>query len=240
MAFPFSFFSSDSFPEAIVASGDAEEEVGPLPPADVLPPVMVKPDPGTAAVPTGLAALAVQQSTGIAPPTRKLAPGKALAAGLALAAPVAGEMQVPPAATPAPPSAHLNAAPYTVGGRELEHLRADMERQMEQLRQDVFGAAMGVSALKDRLDSLETCVRQEQAALAESQGRVAAVVQEWSETHMPVLAAQAVESTLERALQQTVAVFTSHEFFRMPVPSVRLSAEMFLSQPPHILSASRS
>ncbi len=111
---------------------------------------------------TGLAAMVVQQSTSgpLAPPPRKLAsymaPTSAIAASLAISAPL-------PAPTHstfenekvnAPAKSHFNPTP-TLQTRELSELRVDLENEIESVRQDVFGAAMGVSALKDRLEDLE-------------------------------------------------------------------------------------
>ena len=196
----------------------------------------------------GLAAMAVKQSTSepLAPPSRRLssymAPGSALAAGLALAAHSPGGMPSPMEGPPpgAPAASHFNAV-QSLQSRDLAQLRMDLEREIEQVRQDLFGAAMGVSALKDRLDDLETTVGKAPAASAAfSPAEVEQLVRSWLDAHLPPFVQQAVRGTLDQALEQTVSSLSSTEFFRMPVHTPGLTADLILSQAPQILSSSIS
>jgi hypothetical protein len=59
--------------------------------------------------------------------------------------------------SPAPAS----SPPWSAGqvsSREIAQLRLEMREELEQIKNDLFGAATGVSALKDRLDGVEQTV----------------------------------------------------------------------------------
>ncbi|SKA79691.1 hypothetical protein SAMN02745166_00530 [Prosthecobacter debontii] len=199
----------------------------------------------------GLAALAVQQSTAeplaMAPPSRKLGsltPGPAIAASLALAAQASGPVHPPPQAltsTPSPststPFNHLHG----LQSHELAQLRLDLEREIEQVRQDLFGAAMGVSALKDRIDGLESHVAKSPAQdPGLTSGEIERLVKAWLNAHLPSHLKEPVKKTLDQALQETINTLSSSEFFRLPVRCPGFSPDSLLSQAPQVISSSRS
>lgn len=252
MTFPFSLFASRrpraSRSEVVMEAGDdfqakdderqswiMDEPVDS--PSDSSPPEVYQ---------GGLAALAVQQSASgpLAPPSRRLAscmaPGSALAASLALAtqtpAPTSPPVESPQVAVPA--TNHFNAV-QSLQSRDLAQLRVELETELEQMRHDLFGAAMGVSTLKDRLDGLESS-QEPKSAVPEhiSAGGIELLVQNWLDAHLSSRVEQAVQATLDQALQQTINRLSSHEFFRLTAPLPDFCAETFLSQPPQILSAS--
>lgn len=263
MAFSFSFFAppstGDLYPEAgVELTGDplhAQEDFLLLTQsaeshAPLVEPKM--PPPITA----GLAALAVQQSTAepLAPPSRKLAnymtPGPAIAASLALAAQATGPVSTSPPPVP-PPSAPPSSSHYStmpgILGRDLAQLRMDLEREIEQVRQDLFGAAMGVSALKDRIDDLEASTTSSPPATpaqAEaphlSSAEIERLVTAWLNVHLTRHVQEAVQQTLDQALQQTISTLSTCEFFRMPVQYPGISSDHLLSQAPQVISTSQS
>jgi len=201
-------------------------------------------------VATGLAAMAVQQSasTLLSPPSRRLSgymtPGSAIAASLALAAqPAPASLpelprQTEPPVPSAPATNHYQSI-QNLQNRDLAQLRMDLEAEIEQVRQDLFGAAMGVSALKDRIDGLESTVEKKPAPVpAFSKAEVEHLVRDWLETHLPPKVEQAVQEGLDQAVQQTISTLSSSEFFRMPVHTPGLNPATLLSQAPHILSSS--
>ncbi|MEN3941505.1 hypothetical protein WJU23_09450 [Prosthecobacter sp. SYSU 5D2] len=254
MPFPFSFFGDASPDESFLGPVAAPSDVEGINKADPLPWMeheqiqMHQASQAQASMTGGLAALAVQQSTSapLAPPSRRLAdymaPGSAIAASLALAAQGPGSMPAPmeiPPSSP-PPASHFNAV-QSLQSRDLAQLRMDLEREIEQVRQDLFGAAMGVSALKDRLDDLETtAVKPPAPAAAFSPAEAEMLIRSWLDSHLPSYLQQAVQHSLDRALQHTVSTLSSTEFFRMPVHTSGLNAERILSQAPQILSSSLS
>lgn len=246
MAFSFSFFSEHS-PELPLTGHVSENHDEPeIEKADAMP-WMAHEEPApslfasTEASPYtgGLAALAMQQSTSgpLAPPSRRISsymtPGPAIAASLALAAQSSADlqpMQNPPQSAPA--ANHFHAV-QSLQSRELAQLRMELESEIQQVRQDLFGAAMGVSALKDRIDGLEGT-----ADSSVSQPQIEQLIRSWLDSHLPSYVEQAVQQTLDKALQQTISTLSSSEFFRMPVHTPGLQSDNLLSQAPQILSTS--
>lgn len=204
----------------------------------------------------GLAAMAVQQSTSgpLGPPTARrlipLAVGGSLAAGLALstAMPVALAADPAPAvpaqvaAAPAQVPHKPQASPTPALNREIAALRLEHQKEMEQLRQDLFGAVMGVSALKDRLEHLEASHAAAVTAVPEgiSFESLTPELNRWLDERLETHAATVVQHTLETALGEVVASLKSTEFFRMPVHASGLNTAIILSQAPQILSISLS
>jgi len=253
MAFSFSFFSS---PSSGTSSPESEEFAGiigakisdprlwtqPQETAEQLQVSSLPPATG------GLAAMAVQQSTSgpLAPPSRRinhgLTPGPAIAASLALAAQASAQSQpIPMEMPPSAPATHHYNAQQSLSNRDLAQLRLDLEAEIEQVRQDLFGAAMGVSALKDRIDGLEAMTAKEPATVPPlSPAEVERLVRDWLDAHLPSQVETAIQSTLDQALQQTISSLSSSEFFRMPVHTPGLNPDKLLSQAPQILSTSLS
>lgn len=224
-------------------------------PQDLTPELELPAPPTAIPLTTGLAALAVQQSLSgpVIPHSRKLSsympPGPAIAAGLALvsqatAEPLPMSMPVPQhsQATPAPSTNHFHAM-HALQHQDVAQLRLDMQTEIEQVRQDIFGAAMGVSALKDRLDGVESSLSQPPPAGAAptlSKEDVDRLVRDWLDAHLPHVVEESVQKSLEQALQQTVATLSSSEFFRMPVHMAGQFSDTHLTQAPQILSSSLS
>jgi hypothetical protein len=139
-----------------------------------------------------------------------------------------------------------NQAPNQISGRELAQLRVDMRQEIEEVKNDLFGAAMGVNALKDRLDGLEAqVVTQAMQAAAESlkspspaptRDEIHAWVREWLQEHLPAAVQAAVEKALETVAEPNAAIAPSSDFFRMPTTPQGQNSTPVFSQAPMILS----
>ncbi|MBB5037681.1 hypothetical protein [Prosthecobacter dejongeii] len=252
MSFSFSFFSQrhQAAPRPEVVGEAVEKQDVPMNApvnwgATEQPLIAAAPEEMPAAPTTGLAALAVQQCSGLlAPPPRRMpsymTPGPAIAASLALAAHTPAPRSVPVEAPPAQtaPAANHFSAVQSLQSRDLAQMRVELDAELKQMRQDLFGAAMGVSTLKDRLDGLESSLDKKPSAPEPiSAGDMEILVQNWLETHLNARVEQAVKASLDQAVQQTVSQLSSHTFFRLTAPLPGFDAETFLSQPPQILSA---
>ncbi len=249
MSFSFSFFSQrhQAAPRPEVAEESVEKLDQPMDAPmnwGAAEPTTAPPEE-TPAPTTGLAALAVQQCSGLlAPPPRRMpsymTPGPAIAASLALAAHAPAHRSAPVEAPPAQtaPAANHFSAVQSLQSRDLAQMRVELDAELEQMRQDLFGAAMGVSTLKDRLDGLESSLDKKPSAPEPiSASDMEILVQNWLETHLNARVEQAVQASLDQAVQQTVSQLSSHAFFRLTAPLPGFDAETFLSQPPQILSA---
>ncbi len=192
-----------AFPEMVVGQTDGGiEKADPLPwmRHEKTPPL--KPlAPATG----GLAAMAVQQSVSgpLAPPARRLA-GPAIAASLALATQTPPAMP-PPVERPQPasPAANHFQAMQGLQSRDLAQLRVELEAEIEQVRHDLFGAAMGVSTLKDRLDEMEAAPEKVQAAPPPAPAElppeeISRQVQAWLAANLASVVEQAVQTRLEQ------------------------------------------
>ncbi len=129
------------------------------------PPQMM-PVPFPRPITGGLAALAVAQNDGsspVPPLNRRVAaptppPSPAMAANVAMPPqPVQAPMPAPPPNQPvmAPAPAHEGWHGGPLVSREMALLEQELKAEIDQVKSDLFGAAMGVSALKDRIDGLE-------------------------------------------------------------------------------------
>ena len=114
--------------------------------------------------------------------------------------------RLPPARSPnfrlAPAAADLAPAapPQRAPSNPLPHPMEDLSAQLEQLRNDVFGIAMSVSALNDRLDRLEQRAPQGaqlQNAITTMQGQI----ETWLENHLST----AVEHCMHRLMTPPAA-----------------------------------
>lgn len=201
---------------------------------------------------TGLAAMVVNQTEAFpTPPAQRrlpgyITPGPAIAASLALAT------QMTPAPAPshaqesitAPSINHLTMA-GNLTSREIAELRVECQQEIEQLRNDLFGAAMGVSALKDRLDGLEVQVSQPPVIAAPqpppiSKQEVHTWMQEWVETRLDAVIEAKLNQALEQMMSRMTATLASHDFFRLPVRPAGTDASAVFSTAPTILASSES
>ncbi len=205
-----------------------------LPPADY-PPVVGVTLPERRGSPKGLAAMVVRQSEIEAPPLNKRSPFPSSPFSTLLGSPP----QEPPtkldtnpflAQTSIPPPAAPTAPP------EFEDLRQDLHGEIEQVKNDLFGAVMGVSALKDRLDGLEAQLTSVQSAspapipVPPSKLEIEPVVISWLDDHLPAAIERMLADAQERMLGTPGAAF-----FRSSVPLSEAERQNLFSQPPVIL-----
>jgi len=196
----------------------------------------------------GLAALAVHQSEREAPPLNRrpiTSPFPMTPVDLALTLMPAQEAPVPPYGVAAPAVAQPvdMGAPRPVSGPlapDQDALRQQLQEEIEQVKNDLFGAVMGVSALKDRLDGLESQFSQRQmaapqvtAAPATSRLEVESWVNSWMEAHLPAALERAFTASQERMM----ASLSTLAFFRTATPLSGTERQSFLAQPPVILTA---
>ena len=163
----------------------------------------------------GLAAMVLSQSDISAPPLNKrLCPPPITA--------ISPEPVRSPESSSLPPSA---SAPTTV---DVDVLKQEFQAEIEQVKNDLFGAVMGVSALKDRLDGIESQVQQTpvQPSLP-SRSELETWMSSWLETHLG--------EALERTLGSVLGKFSSQGLLRTPLSHAELQAT--LSQPPVILTS---
>ncbi|HYF34938.1 MAG TPA: hypothetical protein VD994_06565 [Prosthecobacter sp.] len=131
-----------------------------------------------------------------------------------------------PNASPAPGASW---SPGQVSSREIAQLRLDVREELEQVKNDLFGAATGVSALKDRLDGLE----HQMAKAPIASGVSLEDLQTWINGRIEQAVQAAVERTLEAVLGSGVEA--ARAALRAQ-PQDRPS----LSQAPVVLSSSPS
>jgi hypothetical protein len=179
MSNPFSFLSSHSDDPALPAAGlGALENAAPVPAsaepsastplfeeAPMTPPGLLQEIPASAPseslffrpIPY-MAPLGVSPGSALSgalhgkPPERQMPPPNRRPAAAAPVSPAFGGTASAP--VPAPSS----WPPGQISSREIAQLRLEVREELEQVKNDLFGAATGVSALKDRLDGLEQAV----------------------------------------------------------------------------------
>jgi hypothetical protein len=93
-------------------------------------------------------------------------------------------------------SATLHLHPVTA--QPQFHSGNDWNAQMEQLRNDLFGIAMSVSALNDRLDRLEQRVPSGASPVQASLATLRAEIESWLENHLNT----AVEHCMQRIMSR--------------------------------------
>lgn len=173
-----------------------------------LPPPERRPSTG------GLAAMVLSQSDIAAPPLNKrlsLIPGTAVSSESARSV----------------DSSSL-CLPSTLSPTEVEVLKQELQAEIEQVKNDLFGAVMGVSALKDRLDGIESQVQQPAAANAfPSRSELETWMSAWLEAHLGEI--------LERTLSPVLSKFSTQGLLRLPLSPAELQSS--LSQPPVILTS---
>ncbi|MES2595505.1 MAG: hypothetical protein V4662_09225 [Verrucomicrobiota bacterium] len=127
-------------------------------------------------------------------------------------------------------------------------VRHELQEEIEQVKNDLFGAVMGVSALKDRLDGLEAQLQRIQSAPpaapvpasadptptpGASRSEVEGLISSWMETNLST----AVERLLAASREQMMASLSTLSFFRTATPLSGTDRQSFLAQPPVILTA---
>jgi predicted nucleic acid-binding Zn-ribbon protein len=78
--------------------------------------------------------------------------------------------------------------------------------QLDQLRNDVFGIAMSVSALRDRIDRLEHRMTSDDQTTQSSLQKLRGEVEVWLENHLNA----AVEHCMQRIISRPPAPVTTH------------------------------
>lgn len=163
----------------------------------------------------GLAAIALTQSEIAAPPLNKrlsLLPGT-----------TASSEPAKPADSTSQP--YLSPPPLA----DVEALRQELQSEIEQVKNDLFGAVMGVSALKDRLDGIESQVQPPAAdePAFPSRNELEAWMSTWLETRLG--------EVLERSLAPVLTKFSTQGLLRLPISPAELNST--LSQPPVIITS---
>ncbi len=181
----------------------------------------------------GLAALAVDQSSVEAPPlNRRSTPQNA---------PVVSPFPVEIAETTrgaTPVSSHWQTTSELIIPETSEALRLELRGEIEQVKGDLFGAAMGVSALKDRLDGLESQMTQKQAAASPTHSQtsreaIESWIAAWFDEHLPA----ALDRAVTDAQTKSLGSLSTQTWFRQPVSFPAADRHTFLSQPPLILAS---
>lgn len=238
MPLAFSFQSQHLLTEDFPSWTDSYSEMA-APEEAAAPPPVEAPEPAplresaTKAQPVtgGLAALAVSQSAPLPlrPVSPPLMPKTAIAACLASAALTPGGLLG---------SAETDRAVATAP--QIEPWKPALDDDVNELRNDVFGAVMGVSALKDRLDSLETLLARLETAVsrqAESpppaaagpdRDQVIAWVGEWL--------AGRVDTLVEHKLEDRLQHLDGTRFFRLSAGSPHHDRATALATAPVILA----
>lgn len=156
----------------------------------------------------GLAAMVLSQSDIAAPPLNKRLssiPGTAVT--------IESSSLCPPSTPPVP---------------DLDALKQELQTEIEQVKNDLFGAVMGVSALKDRLDGIESQVQQSVAEPAlPSRNDLEIWMTTWLEKRL--------DEVLERTLAPVLNKFSTQGLLRLPLSPAELHST--LSQPPVILTS---
>jgi hypothetical protein len=182
----------------------------------------------------GFAAMVVNQSENAAPPLNR-------------------RPQSPfPVAPASPPSQTLfpSARPMTAPQTEMWHaavtpsteplsydvLKEELQLEIEQVKADLFGAAMGVSALKDRLEGVESLVAQQSVSVASSpvsREDIHAWISEWMDANLSA----AVERALGQAQQKMMGALSTQDYFRQPCRLPHTDRSVALIHPPIILAS---
>lgn len=134
---------------------------------------------------------------------------------------------------PASPFMAASEPPAAKSG--LEEVREALQEEINQVRNDLFGAVMGVSALKDRLDDLETTTTQNLPAPSPpiDRAEIESWISAWLEAHLPA----ALDRALFRLEDKTHGTLSTTTWFRQPVHIPSADRHTFLSQPPVVIAS---
>ncbi len=211
-------------------------------PTVILPSFDVQPDSGVVfperrGNPKGLAALVVRQSGVEAPPLnkRQFSP---LSPFPQASSPLPQEILAKEAPTSCPPQLPLAAPTSSLEESDMEAFRQELHGEIEQVKNDLFGAVMGVSALKDRLDGLEAQLSRAESAPAAPVSAppsgldIEPIITSWLDDHLPA----AVERMLAEAQVKMLGT-PGAAFFRSSLPLSEAERQSLFSQPPVILNS---
>ncbi len=185
----------------------------------------------------GLAGIVIQQSEKQAPPLNRRSPFPS--------SPFSSLLNSPPKASfgtntdpKIPEVDHLATKTTEETTLGIDEVRQDLHGEIEEVKNDLFGAVMGVSALKDRLDGLEEQINriltatQTSATAPPSKLEVEPIIKSWLDDHLP----EAFERMLESAQQRMLGT-QGAAFFRSSISLSEVDRQNLLSQPPVILNS---
>ncbi|MCX6856450.1 MAG: hypothetical protein NTV80_16285 [Verrucomicrobia bacterium] len=180
---------------------------------------------------TGFAAMVVNQSENAAPPLNRrpntpfpIAPEKI------------NEALFPGAPVMTSHETWHAAEPQASETSSYESIKEELQHEIEQVKADLFGAAMGVSALKDRLDGMESTVAHQVSSAANSplsRQEMQAWMAEWLDQNLPT----ALERAISQAQQKMTGSLSTQDFFRQPVRFAPADRSTALIHPPIILAS---
>ena len=180
----------------------------------------------------GLAAMVVRQSEFEAPPLNKRSPFPSSPFSQALSSPFSDLPTRRETNPPAPQPSEVLEVP------DLDTLRQELHAEIEQVKNDLFGAVMGVSALKDRLDGLEAQLNRAESSPTPPQPEpplsleIEPVITSWLDDHLPA----AIERMLADAQVRMLGT-PGAAFFRSSITLSESERQNLFSQPPVILNS---
>lgn len=181
---------------------------------------------------SGLAAMVVNQSATEAPPLNRRPSAKSIP-GLS---PFPTETKESPPPDLLPPASPFMTAPESPAPfMSIEGLQQELQEEISQVRNDLFGAVMGVSALKDRLDDLENTTAQSITPPPPppiDRAEIESCISAWLETHLPAVLDQA----LARLEDKTHGSISTNTWFRQPVHFQSADRHTLFTQAPVVIS----
>ena len=202
-----------------------------------LPPVFGVALPERAESLKGLAGIVIQQSDKQAPPLNRRSPFPSFPFSTLLSSPPQTSLATN-SDSKFPEVAQSAFKPAEETALGIEEIRQDLHGEIEQVKNDLFGAVMGVSALKDRLDGLEEQINRiltappTTATAPPSKQEIEPLLISWLDAHLP----EAFERMLANAQQKMLGT-QGAAFFRSSVPLSETDRQSLFSQPPVILNS---
>ncbi len=183
----------------------------------------------------GLAAMAVNQSWGMPQPPESIPhavmPRTAIAASLASAAKTPGELLPDP-------GADKTAVPA------VDSWKTEIDEGINQLRNDIFAAVMGVSALKDRLDGLEYHAPAPSQPANDLPEAAREQILAWIEDRLASCLDEKIACALDQVIsarqESLITRMSTAEFFRQPPGFPLPDRRTAFAQAPTILATSLS
>lgn len=213
-------------PDAMSLHHDEKTHIIDTPPPRDMPQEVVLPKRKESA---GFAAMVVNQSETAAPPLNRRPQSPF---------PTAPAHQSQPLFPSAPATSYDTwhaSVEQTEVPQTLETLKQELQHEIEQVKADLFGAAMGVSALKDRLDGVESTVATQTVAAASpvSREEIQIWVSQWLDQNLP----EALERAISQAQQKLTGSLSSQHYFRQPIQHTHTDRHKALIHPPIILAS---